>query len=208
MSCVFSQRDNNMEILCKAATIAQECQSCHKYFKGIYDNLLGLVRANRARHKVRHNSPCTAYSTQASSLVTIFVLLFPITVNSPTQAAERNSTPASFLRAPFSHSRGHVLQHQEAPSHWRISSRNYAKSYKKSIRVRSEETTSFVFKLAPYFSNIIYNSLNKCIFGLNVLALHRMLYKATVKRVLSLWEQAYVARNCQTICPAMELSSC
>lgn len=138
----------------------------------------------------------------------IFVLLFPTTVNSPTQAAERNSTPASFLTAPFSHSRGHVLQHQEAPSHWRISSRNYAKSYKKSIRVRSEKTTSFVFKLAPYFSNIIYNYLNKCIFGLNVLALHRMLYKATVKRVLSLWEQAYVARNCQTICPAMELSSC
>uniref|UniRef100_A0A8C0ZE44 Interleukin-4 n=1 Tax=Cyanistes caeruleus TaxID=156563 RepID=A0A8C0ZE44_CYACU len=36
------KRDNNMEILCKAATIAREGQSCHRYLEGIYHNLLSL----------------------------------------------------------------------------------------------------------------------------------------------------------------------
>ncbi|NWR51184.1 IL4 protein, partial [Regulus satrapa] len=48
------KRDNNMEILCRAATIAREGQSCHRYLEGIYHNLLSLVRGSRARHK----KPC------------------------------------------------------------------------------------------------------------------------------------------------------
>uniref|UniRef100_A0A803VNH3 Interleukin-4 n=1 Tax=Ficedula albicollis TaxID=59894 RepID=A0A803VNH3_FICAL len=63
-SCVFSQRGNNMEILCKAATVAQEGQSCHKYLEGIYYNLLSLVWGSRARHK----KPCPAASGSTISL--------------------------------------------------------------------------------------------------------------------------------------------
>lgn len=128
-SCIiFSQRGNNTEILCKAATIAregqnlckaatiaQEGQNCYRCLEGIYHNLLSLVWGTRAGHKVRHNSPCTAHSPQASPSVTIFYS--PTTVSSPAQAAEPNPAPASFLTAPFSHSRSHVLWQQAAPPH-------------------------------------------------------------------------------------------
>lgn len=74
-SCIiFSQRGNNTEILCKAATIAREGQNCYRCLEGIYHNLLSLVWGTRAGHKVRHNSPCTAHSPQASPSVTIFTL--------------------------------------------------------------------------------------------------------------------------------------
>lgn len=114
-SCVFSQRGNNTEILCKAATIAREGQNCYRCLEGIYHNLLSLVWGTRAGHKVRHNSPCTAHSPQASPSVTIFYS--PTTVSSPAQAAEPKPAPASFLTAPFSHSRSHVLWQQAAPPH-------------------------------------------------------------------------------------------
>lgn len=102
----------------------------------------------------------------------------------------QNPTPASFLTGLFSHCRGHVLWQQAAPPHWRISSRNYTKSSKTSINIRSEKTLLLFLSYDPIFSKIMYsNSLNKCIFGLNMLALHRTLYKATFKRFPSLWEQ-------------------
>lgn len=41
----------------------------------------------------------------------------PTTVSSPAQAAEPKPAPASFLTAPFSHSRSHVLWQQAAPPH-------------------------------------------------------------------------------------------
>ncbi|XP_072791529.1 interleukin-4 [Taeniopygia guttata] len=69
------KRGNNTEILCKAATIAQEHQSCHRYLGGLYYNLLSLAWGSRARHKVRHSSPCTAHIPQASPLVTVSVFL-------------------------------------------------------------------------------------------------------------------------------------
>ncbi|XP_059716515.1 interleukin-4-like [Haemorhous mexicanus] len=50
---------NNTEILCKAATIAQEVKSCHKYLEGIYYNLLSLVR---------HKEPCPVASGSTTSL--------------------------------------------------------------------------------------------------------------------------------------------
>ncbi|KAL2299470.1 hypothetical protein Nmel_014129, partial [Mimus melanotis] len=58
------KRDNNMEILCKAATIAQEGQSCHRYLEGIYHNLLSLVWGSRGRHK----KPCPAAAGSTISL--------------------------------------------------------------------------------------------------------------------------------------------
>ncbi|KAI1234050.1 hypothetical protein IHE44_0003760 [Lamprotornis superbus] len=60
----WAPRDNNMEILCKAATIAQEGQSCHRYLEGIYHNLLSLVWGSRARHK----KPCPAAAGSTTSL--------------------------------------------------------------------------------------------------------------------------------------------
>ncbi|NXO22754.1 IL4 protein, partial [Cisticola juncidis] len=59
-----NQRGNNMEILCKAATIAQQGQSCHRYLEGIYHNLLSLVWGIRARHK----KPCPVAADSTTSL--------------------------------------------------------------------------------------------------------------------------------------------
>ncbi|XP_063269953.1 interleukin-4-like [Prinia subflava] len=57
------KRGNNMETLCKAATIAQEGQSCHRYLEGVYHNLLSLVWGRRARHK-----PCPVAAGSTTSL--------------------------------------------------------------------------------------------------------------------------------------------
>ncbi|XP_068885391.1 interleukin-4 [Aphelocoma coerulescens] len=57
------KRGNNMEILCKAATIARESQSCHRYLEGIYHNLLSLVWGTRAGHK-----PCPVAAGSTTSL--------------------------------------------------------------------------------------------------------------------------------------------
>uniref|UniRef100_A0A8C3XHS2 Uncharacterized protein n=1 Tax=Cyanoderma ruficeps TaxID=181631 RepID=A0A8C3XHS2_9PASS len=54
---------NNTEILCKAATIAREGQSCHRDLEGVYLNLLGLVwrRAEQKR-------PCPVAAGSTTSL--------------------------------------------------------------------------------------------------------------------------------------------
>ncbi|KAJ7426940.1 interleukin 4 [Willisornis vidua] len=39
------------EILCKAATVAQESRSCHRRLEGISDNLLGLLWGHRTELK-------------------------------------------------------------------------------------------------------------------------------------------------------------
>ncbi|RMB96812.1 hypothetical protein DUI87_26879 [Hirundo rustica rustica] len=54
------KRGNNTDIFCKAATIAREGQSCHRNFKGIYLNLLGLVRS---REGYKKQCPVAAGST-------------------------------------------------------------------------------------------------------------------------------------------------
>ncbi|NXQ51514.1 IL4 protein, partial [Anthoscopus minutus] len=63
---VFAEhkRDNNMEILCKAATIAREAQICHRYLEGIYHNLLSLAWGSRAGHK----KPCPVAASSTTSL--------------------------------------------------------------------------------------------------------------------------------------------
>ncbi|NXC01957.1 IL4 protein, partial [Orthonyx spaldingii] len=58
------KRGNNIEILCKAATIAREGQSCHKYLEGVYHNLLSLVWGTRAGHK----KPCPVTTGSTTSL--------------------------------------------------------------------------------------------------------------------------------------------
>uniref|UniRef100_A0A8U7NPM4 Uncharacterized protein n=1 Tax=Corvus moneduloides TaxID=1196302 RepID=A0A8U7NPM4_CORMO len=55
-----ARKGNNMEILCKAATIAQESQSCHRYLEGIYHNLLSLVWGTR--------KPCSVAAGSTTSL--------------------------------------------------------------------------------------------------------------------------------------------
>ncbi|NXY25060.1 IL4 protein, partial [Atrichornis clamosus] len=55
---------NNTEILCKAATVARECQSCHRYLKGIYHNLLSLVWGTTVGHK----EPCPVAAGSTTSL--------------------------------------------------------------------------------------------------------------------------------------------
>ncbi|NWT26270.1 IL4 protein, partial [Cardinalis cardinalis] len=58
------KRGNNTEIFCKAATIAQETKSCHRYLGGIYYNLLSLDPGNKARHK----KPCPMAPGSTTSL--------------------------------------------------------------------------------------------------------------------------------------------
>ncbi|NXR92770.1 IL4 protein, partial [Hypocryptadius cinnamomeus] len=58
------KRGNNTEIFCKAATIAQESESCHRYLGGIYYNLLSLARRSRPRHK----KPCPVAAGSTTSL--------------------------------------------------------------------------------------------------------------------------------------------
>ncbi|OWK60342.1 Interleukin-4 [Lonchura striata] len=58
------KRGNNTEIYCKAATIAQEHQSCHRYLGGLYYNLLSLAWGSRARHK----KPCPVAAGSTTSL--------------------------------------------------------------------------------------------------------------------------------------------
>ncbi|XP_041253816.1 interleukin-4-like [Onychostruthus taczanowskii] len=58
------KRGNKTEILCKAATIAREGESCHGYFGGIYYNLLSLAWGSRARHK----KPCPVAAGSTTSL--------------------------------------------------------------------------------------------------------------------------------------------
>ncbi|XP_066185653.1 interleukin-4 [Sylvia atricapilla] len=55
------KRENNTEILCKAATIAREGQSCHRNLEGIYYNLRSLVRE-------RHKRPCPVAAGSTTSL--------------------------------------------------------------------------------------------------------------------------------------------
>ncbi|NXA69507.1 IL4 protein, partial [Mohoua ochrocephala] len=56
------KRGNKMEILCKAATIAREGQSCHRYLEGIYHNLLSLGT------RVGHKKPCAVAAGSTTSL--------------------------------------------------------------------------------------------------------------------------------------------
>ncbi|XP_068265349.1 interleukin-4 [Nyctibius grandis] len=59
-----NEKDNDMEILCKAATVAWEGQSCHRHLEGIYLNLLRLVQRKSGVHK----APCPVAAGNTTSL--------------------------------------------------------------------------------------------------------------------------------------------
>ncbi|XP_072729118.1 interleukin-4-like [Ciconia boyciana] len=58
------KKDDDMEILCKATTVAWEGRSCHRQLEGIYLNLLQLVRRKSAVHK----APCPVAAGNTTSL--------------------------------------------------------------------------------------------------------------------------------------------
>uniref|UniRef100_A0A8D2PNQ2 Interleukin-4 n=1 Tax=Zosterops lateralis melanops TaxID=1220523 RepID=A0A8D2PNQ2_ZOSLA len=89
---------NNTEIFCKAAKIAEQVKNCS--LEGIYDNLLKLVQQRGAGNEVRNTSPCTAYSLQASPLVTIFVLLSHHCWQ-PNPSCRTQSHPSKLFNRPF-----------------------------------------------------------------------------------------------------------
>ncbi|XP_054244935.1 interleukin-4-like [Indicator indicator] len=55
---------DDVEILCKAATVLGESQSCHSYLEGIYSNLLTLVQ----RKNMGHKAPCPVAGATTTSL--------------------------------------------------------------------------------------------------------------------------------------------
>uniref|UniRef100_A0A672TXL6 Interleukin-4 n=1 Tax=Strigops habroptila TaxID=2489341 RepID=A0A672TXL6_STRHB len=61
---VFFQQDNDLETLCKAATVAWEGRSCHRYLEGIYLNLLSLLR----RESTVYKAPCPVAGGSTTSL--------------------------------------------------------------------------------------------------------------------------------------------
>ncbi|TRZ22132.1 hypothetical protein HGM15179_005036 [Zosterops borbonicus] len=60
--CVFSQGQNNTEIFCKAAKIAEQVKNCG--LEGIYDNLLKLVQQRGAGNE----GPCPVAAGSTTSL--------------------------------------------------------------------------------------------------------------------------------------------
>ncbi|KAF1551650.1 UNVERIFIED_CONTAM: hypothetical protein FQV15_0003538, partial [Eudyptes pachyrhynchus] len=58
------KNENDMEILCKATTVAWEGRSCHRHLEGVYLNLLSLVR----RKSTVHKAPCPVAAGNTTSL--------------------------------------------------------------------------------------------------------------------------------------------
>ncbi|XP_066053543.1 interleukin-4 [Chamaea fasciata] len=58
------ERENNTDLLCKAATIAQQGQSCHKSLQGVYHNVLSLAWERKPGHK----RPCPVAAGSTTSL--------------------------------------------------------------------------------------------------------------------------------------------
>ncbi|XP_030360716.1 interleukin-4 [Strigops habroptila] len=59
-----NKQDNDLETLCKAATVAWEGRSCHRYLEGIYLNLLSLLR----RESTVYKAPCPVAGGSTTSL--------------------------------------------------------------------------------------------------------------------------------------------
>ncbi|XP_074694711.1 interleukin-4 [Strix aluco] len=58
------KKDDNMEILCKASTVAWEGRSCHRHLEGLHLNLLHLVQ----RKSTVHKAPCPVAAANTTSL--------------------------------------------------------------------------------------------------------------------------------------------
>ena len=92
---VFFQQDDDVEILCKASSVALEGRSCHSQLEGLHLNLLSLVRRMRMVHKVKARLPLTAPSHPALSLQALAHPAFP----SVTMLAFTPSSPTPPLAA-------------------------------------------------------------------------------------------------------------
>ncbi|XP_068004557.1 interleukin-4 [Melanerpes formicivorus] len=55
---------DDVEMLCKAATVLWESHSCHSYLEGIYSNLLTLVQ----RKNIGHKAPCPVAEATTTTL--------------------------------------------------------------------------------------------------------------------------------------------
>ncbi|XP_064018314.1 interleukin-4 [Pogoniulus pusillus] len=55
---------DDVEILCKAATVLWQSHSCHSYLEGIYSNLLRLVE----RRNMGYKAPCPVAGATTTSL--------------------------------------------------------------------------------------------------------------------------------------------
>ncbi|KFV14133.1 hypothetical protein N339_01496, partial [Pterocles gutturalis] len=64
-----NKEDDDMEVLCKATTIAWEGRSCHMHLEGIYVNLLALLR----RQSPEHQAPCPVAAGNTTSLNAFFM---------------------------------------------------------------------------------------------------------------------------------------
>ncbi|XP_059681553.1 interleukin-4 [Gavia stellata] len=63
------KKDSDVEILCKATTVAWEGRSCHRHLEGIYLNLLNLVQRKSGVHK----APCPVAAGNTTSLSNFLV---------------------------------------------------------------------------------------------------------------------------------------
>ncbi|XP_051487505.1 interleukin-4 [Apus apus] len=59
-----NKHDNDLEVLCKATTVALEGRSCHQHLEGISLNLLSLVR----RESSAPQGPCPVAAGDTTSL--------------------------------------------------------------------------------------------------------------------------------------------
>uniref|UniRef100_A0A663MS10 Interleukin-4 n=1 Tax=Athene cunicularia TaxID=194338 RepID=A0A663MS10_ATHCN len=60
----FFQEDDNIEILCKASTVAWESRSCHRPLEGLYLNLVEVVQ----RKSTVLQAPCPVAAANTTSL--------------------------------------------------------------------------------------------------------------------------------------------
>ncbi|XP_010171469.1 interleukin-4, partial [Antrostomus carolinensis] len=65
------EKDDDLEILCKATTVVLEGQSCHRQLEGIHLNLLRILQ----RKSTVHKAPCPVATGNTTSLTEFLVAL-------------------------------------------------------------------------------------------------------------------------------------
>ncbi|XP_064886145.1 LOW QUALITY PROTEIN: uncharacterized protein LOC102094329 [Columba livia] len=101
-------KNDDMEILCKASAVALEGQSCHNHLEGIYMNLLSLLQIKGTALKVQQAPPtpymgCRALSLRAAPLVAVFALIQSSPNHTSSQGhAGEPAHPTSVLMAIYS----------------------------------------------------------------------------------------------------------
>lgn len=103
--CVFFQKDDDIETLCKATTVVLEGQSCHRQLEGIHLNLLHILQRKSTVHEVRaqHSSPANcSRAMQPSSFLHIQLLpQSPFPLPHPHQLQNQVPLPPTILTVGF-----------------------------------------------------------------------------------------------------------